>query len=158
MTKLRLCRRKSIMQPVGTNPEHSTETQGMTRAILYFEKQMGLDEKAMDNLIFIPRGDGASIAAIGRIRRFMAAHPSHYKAFRNCVPPGLEIWHTRWTQLNSIASNCYGPATSTDPSSLSKSATVAGAKRPSNLKKVDFFPTSRSMQLFFEACVLDCWR
>jgi hypothetical protein len=120
---------------------------------------MGLDEKTMDNnLIFMERGDGASIAAIWRIKKYLAAHPSHYTAFRNRVPPGPEIWHTRWTQLNAIASNFYGPAASTDPSSLSKSATAAGAKRPANLKKVDFFPTSRSMQLFFEARVLDCWR
>ncbi|KAJ7768603.1 hypothetical protein DFH07DRAFT_1007816 [Mycena maculata] len=158
MTKLRLRPRTSIMQPLGTNAEHSTETQGMMRALLDFEKQMGLDEKAMENLIFMERGDGASIAAIWRIKKFLAAHPSHYKAFRNRVPPGPEIWHTRWTQLNAITSNFYGPATSTDPSCLSKSSTAAGAKRPTDLKKVDFFPTSRSMQLFFEARVLDCWR
>ncbi|KAJ7847450.1 hypothetical protein B0H14DRAFT_2357176 [Mycena olivaceomarginata] len=159
MTKLRLRPRRSIMQPLGTNAEHSTETQGMKRALLDFEQQMGLDEKTMDNnLIFMERGDGASIAAIWRIKKYLAAHPSHYKAFRNRVPPGPEIWHTRWTQLNAIALNFYGPAASTDPSSLSKSATAAGAKRPANLKKVDFFPTSRSMQLFFEARVLDCWR
>ncbi|KAK7015808.1 hypothetical protein R3P38DRAFT_3321613 [Favolaschia claudopus] len=158
MTKLRLRPRISIMQPLGTNAEHSTETQGMKRAILDFEKQMGLDEQTMNNQIFMIRGDGASIAAIWRIKKFLATHPSHYKAFRNRIPPGPEIWHTRWTQLNAIAANCFGPATSTDPSSLSKSATAAGAKRPSNLKKVDFFPTSRSMQLFFEARVLDCWR
>ncbi|KAJ7687731.1 hypothetical protein B0H17DRAFT_1160422 [Mycena rosella] len=159
MSKRRLPKeRVTVMQPVGTNGEHSTETQGMLRALLNFLEQMGLDEEAMKNLIFMPRGDGASIAAIWRIKKFLAAHPEHYKAFRNIVPPGPEIWHTRWTQLNTIASNTYGPASSTDPSSLSKSATAAGAKRPSNLKKVDFFPTSRSMILFFEARVLDCWR
>ncbi|KAJ7725278.1 hypothetical protein DFH07DRAFT_783025 [Mycena maculata] len=64
----------------------------------------------------------------------------------------------QWTKLNSIANNSYGPAAALDPSALSKSATATGAKRPSNLKKVDFFPTSRSMKLFFEARVLDCWR
>ncbi|KAJ7602744.1 hypothetical protein DFH06DRAFT_1351097 [Mycena polygramma] len=158
MSKLRLRQRKSVMQPLGTNAERETETQGMKRALLDFEKQMGLDEKAMENLIFIPRGDGASIAAIWRVKKFLAAHPSHYKAFRNRVPAGPEIWHTRWTQLNAIASNSYAPTSSPDPSALSKSSTAAGAKRPSNLKKVDFFPTSRSMKLFFEARVLDCWR
>ncbi|KAJ7737519.1 hypothetical protein B0H16DRAFT_1325909 [Mycena metata] len=150
--------RVTVMQPVGTNGEHSTETQGMMRALLDFLQQMGLDEEAMKGLIFMPRGDGASIAAIWRIKKFLAAHPEHYKAFRHVVPPGPEIWHTRWTKLNAISSNAYGPASATDPSSLSKSATAAGAKRPSNLKKVDFFPTSRSMILFFEARVLDCWR
>ncbi|KAJ7201866.1 hypothetical protein GGX14DRAFT_571124 [Mycena pura] len=159
MTKLRLRRgRKATVQPLGTNAERETETPGMLRAMLDFEGQMGLDEKAMEGLIITPRGDGASIAAMWRIKKYLSAHPSHYKAFRNRVPPGPEIWHTRWTQLNAISSNCFGPATATDPAALSKSATAAGAKRPSDLKKVDFWPTSRSMILFFEARVLDCWR
>ncbi|KAJ7089959.1 hypothetical protein C8R44DRAFT_957834 [Mycena epipterygia] len=158
MTKRRLRQRKSIMQALMTNAERETETPGMMRAILDFSKQLGLDEEALEGLILMVRGDGASIAAMWRIKKFLAAHPSHYKAFRNLVPPGPEIWHTRWTQLNALATNYYGAAASADPSSLSKSSTAAGAKRPSNLKKVDFFPTSRSMQLFFEARVLDCWR
>ncbi|KAK7050355.1 hypothetical protein R3P38DRAFT_2604844 [Favolaschia claudopus] len=158
MTRQRLRPRKSVMQPLGTNAERETETQGMMRAILDFMNQMGLDEAALDNLIFMARGDGASVAAMWRIKKFLAHHPSHYKAFRNLLPPGPEIWHTRWTQLNALSSNYYGPIASRDPSSLSKSATAAGAKRPSNLGKVDFFPTSRSMELFYEARVLDCWR
>ncbi|KAJ7635908.1 hypothetical protein B0H17DRAFT_1279587 [Mycena rosella] len=144
--------------PLGTNAERETETQGMMRAILDFMKQMGLDETALDNLSFMARGDGASVAAMWRIKKFLAAHPIHYKAFRNLVPPGPEAWHTRWTQFNAMAANHYGPMSSSDPSSLSKSATAAEAKRPTNLKKVDFFPTSRSMQLFYEARVLDCFR
>ncbi|KAJ7754309.1 hypothetical protein DFH07DRAFT_705528, partial [Mycena maculata] len=147
----------TVVQPLGTNSERETETPGMMRAMLDFEGQMGLDEKAMEGLIITPCGDGASVAAMWRIKKYLSAHPSHYKAFRNRVPPGPEIWHTRWTKLNAIASNCYGPATATDPSALSKSSTAAGAKRPSDLKKVDFWPTSRSMTLFFEARVLDCW-
>ncbi|KAJ6550500.1 hypothetical protein B0H10DRAFT_2379996 [Mycena sp. CBHHK59/15] len=94
-------------KPVSRNRKACEE--GMLCAILNFMKQMGLDEKALDNLIFMVRGDGASVAAMWRIKKFLAAHPSHYKAFRNLVPPGPEIWHTRWTQLNSIASNYYGP-------------------------------------------------
>ncbi|KAJ6527968.1 hypothetical protein DFH09DRAFT_1327907 [Mycena vulgaris] len=137
MTKRRLPKgRPSVMQQLMTNAERETETQGMMRSILDFEGQLGLDEKAMEDLIFIARGDGASVAAMWRIKKFLAAHPENYKAFRNL----------------------YGPASTTDPSSLSKSATAAGTKWPSNLKKVDFFPTSRRMILFFKARVLDCWR
>jgi hypothetical protein len=159
MTKHRLPRNcKTVVQPLGTNAERETETQGMMRAMLDFEKQMGLDEPAMENLVITPRGDGTSIAAMWQIKKYLSAHPNHYKAFSNRVPPGPEIWHTRWTQLNSISSNCYSPAASKDPFSLSKSATAAGAKRPTDLKKVDFWPTSRSMMLFFEARVLDCWQ
>ncbi|KAJ7035827.1 hypothetical protein C8F04DRAFT_954455 [Mycena alexandri] len=83
MTKLRLRLRKSVGQPLGTNGERETETQGMFRARLDFEAQMGLDEKAFEGLIITPRGDGASIAAMWRIKKYLSAHPNHYKAFRN---------------------------------------------------------------------------
>jgi hypothetical protein len=150
--------RKTVIQPLGTNSERETETQGMMRAILDFEKQMGLDAKAMENLLFMVRGDGASIAAIGRIKKYLSAHPDDYKSFRNRLPPGPEIWHTRATDLNSIAANHYGPRSTPDPSSLSRSANAANVKRPANLKKCDFYPTARSITLFFEARVLDCFR
>jgi uncharacterized protein YerC len=150
--------RKTVIQPLGTNSERETETQGMLRAVLDFEKQMGLDADAMDDLLFMVRGDGASIAAIGRIKKYLSAHPDDYKAFRNRIPPGPEIWHTRATDLNSMAANHYGPRSSRDPSALSRSANAANVKRPANLKKCDFYPTSRSITLFFEARVLDCFR
>ena len=57
------------MQPLGTNAEKETETQGMMWAILDFENQMGLDDKSMEGLLFMIRGEGASIAAM--------AHRSH---------------------------------------------------------------------------------
>ncbi|KAJ7830612.1 hypothetical protein B0H13DRAFT_1655058 [Mycena leptocephala] len=138
MTKRRLRSRMSVVQPLGTNGAKTSETPGMMQAMLDYEGQMGLDQKAMEGLIVTPRGDGASIPAMWRIKKYLAAHPSHYKAFRNRVPAGPEIWHTRWTSLNAIPSN---PATSPDPSALSKSAIAVGAKRPTDLKKV-FFPTS----------------
>ncbi|KAF8056279.1 hypothetical protein FPV67DRAFT_1678179 [Lyophyllum atratum] len=149
--------RKTVVQPLGTNAEKEVETQGMMRAILDFEKQMGLDEKALDGKIIMPTGDGASFAAILRIKKYLAAHPDDYKSFRGRVSIP-ELWHTRATNLNSIAENHYGPIASPDPSSLSKSAAAVNTKRPSNLKKCDFYPTARSILLFFEARVLDCWR
>jgi hypothetical protein len=150
---------KTLIQPHGTNSEWETETQGMMRAIfLDFEKQMGLDATAMENLLFMVRGDGASIAAIGHIKKYLSAHPDDYKAFQNCLPPGPEIWHTRATDLNSLAANHYGPQSSPDPSTLSRSANAANVKRPANLKKCDFYLTARSITLFFEAHVLGCFR
>ncbi|KAG6818589.1 hypothetical protein H0H93_003702 [Arthromyces matolae] len=149
--------RKTVVQPLGTNAEKEVETQGMMRALLDFEKQMGLDEKALEGKIVMPGGDGASFAAILRTKKYMAQHESDYQSFRGrlSVP---ELWHTRATNLNALAENHYGPVASPDPSSMSKSATAANTKRPSNLKKCDFYPTARSVFLFFEARVLDCWR
>ncbi|KAF8057175.1 hypothetical protein FPV67DRAFT_1566211 [Lyophyllum atratum] len=141
--------RKTVIQPLGTNGEKEVETQGMKNAILDFEKQMGLDEKALEGKIVMPGGDGASYAAILRIKKYMAAHQSDYKSFRGRVSVP-ELWHTRATNLNAMAENHYGPIASPDPSSLSKSAAAVNVKRPSNLKKCDFYPTAPR--------VLDCWR
>lgn len=149
--------RKTTVQPLGTNGEKEVETHGMMRAELDFEAQMGLDEKAMENKLFVSRGDGASYAALLRIKKYLAAHPSDYKSFRNRLSLP-EIWHTRATNLNAIAECHYGPLASPCPSSLSKSADAVNTKRPANLKKTDFYPTARSISLFFEARVLDCWR
>ncbi|KAJ7687950.1 hypothetical protein B0H17DRAFT_1135959 [Mycena rosella] len=134
MTKLRLRHRISVVQPLGTNAERKTETAGMMRSILDYEQQMGLDEKALENLIITPRGDGASIAAIWGVKKYLAAHPSHYKAFRNRVP--------RYSTRVGLG--------------LMQSQEIAMC--PTDLKKVVFFPTSRSMTLFYEARVLVIWR
>ncbi|KII90232.1 hypothetical protein PLICRDRAFT_108509 [Plicaturopsis crispa FD-325 SS-3] len=150
--------RKTVVQPLGTNAEREVETKGMRSAVLDFEKQMGLDKDSMWNLILLIRGDGASVASLGRVKKYLATDPCDYRAFRGRVPPGPEIWHTRATKLSAIAENHYGPSASSDPSSLSKSASTANQKRPPNLKKPDFYPTSRSMTLFWEARILDIWR
>jgi hypothetical protein len=44
-------------------------------------KQMGLDAKAMEDLLFMVRGDGTSVAAIAQIKKYLSAHPDDYKSF-----------------------------------------------------------------------------
>lgn len=149
--------RKTKVQPLGTNAEHEVETQGIMKACLDFEQQLGLDEEAMKNLIFMVCGDGASIAAVQRIKKYMCAHPTDYQAFRNHICLGPEVWHTLATNLNTLATNHYSPIASVDPSALSISATAAGVKRPSDLSKADFYPTSHSLIMFWVSRVLDIW-
>ncbi|KAG6826154.1 hypothetical protein H0H92_000935 [Tricholoma furcatifolium] len=150
-------RKTKKVQPLRTNAENKVETQGMICAMLDFEQQIGLDDSALEGKIIIPGGDGASFAAILRTKKYLAQHESDYESFRGwlSIP---EIWHTRATSLNALAKNYYGPITSPDPSSMSKSTAAMNTKRPLNLKKCDFYPTARSVILFFEARVLDCWQ
>ncbi|KAF7971926.1 hypothetical protein HWV62_19447 [Athelia sp. TMB] len=151
--------RKTQIQPLGTNSEQEIKTDGMMRAILDFESQMGLEPSIMENSgrLFWIRGDGGSHAAVQRIKKYLSAHASDYESFRNRISLP-EWWHTRATNLNSTARNHYGPRSSSDPSSLSKSSVKAGVKRPADLKKCDFYPTSRSLTLFWVTRVLDVWR
>ncbi|KAJ7719724.1 hypothetical protein B0H16DRAFT_1794341 [Mycena metata] len=145
--------RKMKVQPLGTNGERSTETQGMERAIEDFEHQMGLDLELAKAFFFWIRGDGASYANILRLTKYCAP----IGTFTNKVSTP-EIWHTGATDLNSTSENHYGPATCSDPSSLSKCSSTAGLKRPSNIKSCDYYPTVRNLTLIWTAHVLDCWR
>ncbi|KAJ7193717.1 hypothetical protein GGX14DRAFT_537504 [Mycena pura] len=140
-------------QPLMVNSERETESQGMLRAVEDFDRQIGVDVERNPNLLSWIRGDGASYAQILRLSRYTAPIGN----FRNKIATP-EVWHTGATDLNSIAENHYGPATSSDPSSLSKASTCAGLKRPSNLKSCDYYPTVRSLTLIWTAHVLDCWR
>ncbi|KAJ7017190.1 hypothetical protein C8F04DRAFT_979773 [Mycena alexandri] len=153
----RLAPHKTILQPLGTNAERQIENQGYQKGFLDFDQQMGIEPEKSDNLLSWSRGDGAAHATHMRLQRILATTPNIYKSFRNAISTP-EIWHTKATKLNSTASNHYGPAASPDPSSLSRSSNAANMKRPSDLKKCDFYPTSRSMTLIWEARVLDCWR
>ncbi|KAJ7886975.1 hypothetical protein B0H13DRAFT_1451991, partial [Mycena leptocephala] len=120
-------------------------------------EQMGIEPDKSDNLLSWNRGDGATHGALKRIQRIQVTTPNLYRSFRNAIGTP-ETWYTKSTSLNTCASNHYGPAASPDPSSLSRSSNAANMKRPSDLKKCDFYPTSRSMNLIWEARVLDCWR
>ncbi|KAJ7692191.1 hypothetical protein B0H17DRAFT_1200535 [Mycena rosella] len=149
--------RETPVQPTGTNGEREVETQGMARALLDFDQQSGIDPDKCDNILSWVRGDGASHATIMRLKKYLAVTPNIYKSFRNVISTP-ETWHKKATDLNACASNHYGPAASKDPSSLSRSSDAANMKRPTDLKKCDFYPTSRSMTMIWDARVLDCWR
>ncbi|KAJ7495704.1 hypothetical protein B0H11DRAFT_2227223 [Mycena galericulata] len=149
--------RKTPVQSLATNAEREVENQGMVRAYLDFDGQLGVDPEKSDNILSWLRGDGASHATMMRLKKYLAVTTNIYKSFRNVISTP-ETWHTKATDLNACASNHYGPAASKDPSSLSRSSNAANMKRPTDLKKRDFYPTSRSMTLIWEARLLDCWR
>jgi hypothetical protein len=148
---------RNIVQPVGTNAEQEVQTQGMARALVDFDQQMGIDPETNDNILKWVRGDGASHATMTRLQKYLSVTPDIYKSFRNLISTP-ETWHTKSTDLSACSSNHYGQAASKDPSSLSRSSNAANMKRPTDRKKCDFYPTSRSMTLIWEARVLDCWR
>ncbi|KAF8193976.1 hypothetical protein K438DRAFT_2130586 [Mycena galopus ATCC 62051] len=162
ITELHFVRRRlppiqTVLQPLGTNSEREVENRGMQNALLDFDKQMGVEPEKSDNILSWVRGDGASHATVMCLKKILATSPDIYHSFRNVISTP-ETWHTKATDLNSCASNHYGLAASKDPSSLSRSSNTANMKRPTDLKKCDFYPTSRSMTLIWEARVLDCWR
>ncbi|KAF7339868.1 hypothetical protein MVEN_01903600 [Mycena venus] len=141
-------------QPLGTNGDCSTERHGMENGVCDFNRQEGVDPEKDTGLLEWIGGDGASYGNLLALAKLCA--PLKDKFINKVTTP--EIWHTGATDLNSISSNHYGPATSSDPSSLSKCSNAAGLKRPSNIKSCDYYPTMRNLTLIWTAHVLDCWR
>ncbi|KAJ7737529.1 hypothetical protein B0H16DRAFT_1762389, partial [Mycena metata] len=157
LAKHRIRVTKKKVQNLSTNSEREMTSQGMLRARGDFDKQMGIEPDKCDNILDWIRGDGGSHATLMNLKKYLAIDPNIYNSCRNVVSTP-ETWHTKATDLNSSASNHYGPAASKDPSSLSRSSNATNMKRPTDLKKCDFYPTSRSMTMIWEARVLDCWR
>ncbi|KAJ7836008.1 hypothetical protein B0H13DRAFT_1913305 [Mycena leptocephala] len=157
IAKHRIHPHKKVLQPLSTNAEQQIENKGYQAGFFDFDEQMGIEPDKCDNLLSWNRGDGATHGALKRIKLIQATVPNIYRSFQNALSTP-ETWHTKATELNSSASNHYGPSASPDPSSLSRSSNAANMKRPTDLKKCDFYPTSRSMNLIWEARVLDCWR
>ncbi|KAJ7818722.1 hypothetical protein B0H14DRAFT_3111450 [Mycena olivaceomarginata] len=143
--RMRADRPAGFFQPLGTNSEHETETQGMECAVRDFETQLGMDPNADTRILTWIRGDGASYANLLRLNKYCAPLGNNRRSFQKSY--GF-----------IIAANHYGLATSSDPSSLSKSSNAAGFKRPLNIKSCDYYPTMRNFTLIWTAHVLDCWR
>jgi hypothetical protein len=152
-------KRKTVVQPLGTNGEREVEIHGMEKALRDFDQQMTITKQSVDHdqRLWWYRGDGATHATITKLQRSHCTIPDDYNAhrFRISTP---EIWHTRATVLNAIASNHFGHSTSQDPSSLSKSYSLLGFKMPSDTSSCDFYSTVRNLKLIYTARILDCWR
>ncbi|KAF8884726.1 hypothetical protein CPB84DRAFT_1816928 [Gymnopilus junonius] len=111
-----------------------TEIQGMAHAIRDFDEQMGIDAEAPDKLLFW---------------QYLCSIPDNHDSFCNCIATP-EIWHTKAMMLNSIVANHYGPATSKDPSSLSRCSGAVNFKCPANLSSCNFYPTL-PCRMYFDA-------
>ncbi|KAF7372416.1 hypothetical protein MVEN_00102800 [Mycena venus] len=152
----RLEPRKKRLQPLNTNAEQQMENKGYQAGFRDSDEQMGIEPEKCDDLLSWNRADGGH-GTLMRQKMIQVTTKDIYTSYRNAISTP-ETWHTKSTQLNSAVSNHYGPAASPDPSSLSRSSNAANMKRPTNLKKCDFYPTSQSMTMIWEARVLDCWR
>ncbi|KAF7358185.1 hypothetical protein MVEN_00867000 [Mycena venus] len=157
LAKRRLEPRKKRLQPLSTNSEQQMENKGYQAGFRDFDEQMGIEPEKCDDLLSWNRADGGGHGTLMRQKMIQVTTKDIYTSYRNAISTP-ETWHTKSTKLNSTASNHYGPAASPDPSSLSRSSNAANMKRPTDLKKCDFYPTSRSMAMIWEARVLDCWR
>lgn len=153
------------IQCLKSNAEKEMELVGMQWVMQDFDEQRGFKPEYSEDLLDWYSGDGGSYKCMLSVRRNLlitqTLTPESIKADARTASGKIftpEVWHMRSTNLSTVASNHFGPAASPDPSSLSRSAAATGMHRPPDLKKCNFYPTSRSLNLFWNANSLDCWR
>ncbi|KAJ6462874.1 hypothetical protein C8R45DRAFT_1107948 [Mycena sanguinolenta] len=147
--------------PLGANSRAEMETHEMKEAQQDFDRQVGYSPAnvcAADVLIW-NAGDGGSVLSGGRVARHLLPQGislNAYESFENRLwTPGL--FYVQLHMINGLAENHFGPATASDPSTLSRAASLASLYRPTKPSSCDYFPATRTMNTICEAQFLDIW-
>ena len=143
--------------PLASSSRNETITTDLKEALLDFLEQTGHTNEGFKNRLFPIGGDGLTFEKILSIKEFLQLHDNEFDRLE-ILDPLLEWWHTLWTDLSRLYGCHWGADLSHDPSSLGHSAAKIGRKKPSNLKKVDYYQHSQLAYLVLDVRILDCWR
>jgi len=95
------------VHPLGTNNANEVSTQGMRDALTDFLNQLGINEDTYrDEIMFFTR-DGKTFEGIAKVKKYLSGDENHFRSLR-FIHPGLEIWHTKWTDLSHICHHHWG--------------------------------------------------
>ncbi|KAI0063286.1 hypothetical protein BV25DRAFT_1936598 [Artomyces pyxidatus] len=148
--------RHTKIHPLGTNSANEVSIHGMKEALVDFFTQEGITEESFDETISFFSGDGKSFDGINKVKRYLSSEPGNFKSLK-FIRGVLEIWHTKWTDLSRICHGLWGTDHPNDPSSLGFMAKAIHSPIPADLKKVDFYPNARLMEVAVRAHMLQCW-
>lgn len=143
--------------PLASSSRNETITTDLKEALLDFLEQTGHTNEGFKNRLFPIGGDGLTFEKILSIKEFLQLHDNEFDRLE-ILDPLLEWWHTLWTDLSRLYRCHWGADLSHDPSSLGHSTAKIGRKKPSNLKKVDYYQHSQLAYLVLDVRILDCWR
>ncbi|KAH8101947.1 hypothetical protein BXZ70DRAFT_891314 [Cristinia sonorae] len=152
--------RQTQVQPLGTNAFNETSTTGMIKALRDFSKQLGIDsEDKLKGKVQLFHGDGKTFETIGKVKKYLFGQPGNFESFQFAYEV-QELWHMKWTDLVRICQGKMGKeAASVDPSTLAFLAVTIGSPVPSDseLKKVEFYPNARLLEVAVKTHMLHCW-
>ncbi|KAJ6448685.1 hypothetical protein C8R45DRAFT_1084422 [Mycena sanguinolenta] len=135
--------------PLGANSRAEMETHEMKEAQQDFDCQVGYSPAnvcAADVLIW-NAGDGGSVLSGGRVARHLLPQGISLNALWT---PGL--FHVQLHMINGLAENHFGPATASDPSTLSRAASLASLFRAFGLGPVVTGGSAITSAYQFEYC------
>ncbi|OSD03124.1 hypothetical protein PYCCODRAFT_1366450, partial [Trametes coccinea BRFM310] len=148
---------KTTIRPLATVAKNEAVTTELRDALEDFLGQLGQTVENNTRRIIPIGGDGLTFEKLVQLKNYLQFQETGFKRFDH-VLPFLEIWHTLWTYLSTIFETHWGEALTDDPSLLGHSVTKMHQPPPSNLKKVDYYPSLYQMSLVLDARMLDCWR
>ncbi|KAJ7246786.1 hypothetical protein B0H12DRAFT_1235419 [Mycena haematopus] len=147
--------------PLSCNSRAEMETHDMKEALQDFDRQCGYtpDNVSAAKILIWEAGDGGSVLSGGRVARHLLPQGLSlgvYESFESRLwTPGL--FHVQLNMINGVAENHFGAKVSSDPSSLSRAASLASLYIPSKPNSCDYYPTTRTMDTICRAQFLDIW-
>ncbi|KAF8151243.1 hypothetical protein K438DRAFT_1518529, partial [Mycena galopus ATCC 62051] len=147
--------------PFSCNSHAEMETHEMKEALQDFDRQAGYTPENVSaaRILIWEAGDGGSVLSGGRVARHLLPQGLSlgvYESFENRLwTPGL--FHVQLNMINGVAENHFGAKATSDPSSLSRAASLASLYIPSKPNSCDYYPTTRTMDTVFRAQFLDIW-
>ncbi|KAK6988318.1 hypothetical protein R3P38DRAFT_3332094 [Favolaschia claudopus] len=156
--KLRAPVVKYNISPLATSGKSEASIPELKDAFVDFFEQIGQTEDDYDSRLLFVGGDGMSFNNMHLVKKFLQPHHPHPFQTFDIMRPVLAIWHTLWTDLCRIFETHWGPSLNDNVATLGHSAKKIGRSPPSNLKKVDYYPSAQLLTLVHDMRMLDCWR
>jgi hypothetical protein len=153
--RLPVCATK--VHPLATSGKNEVVITELKDALLDFFAQIGQTREDYLRRLIMVGGDGLTYEKMLLLKKYMQLHGNEFESFE-LIEPELEIWHTEETNLSRLFETHWGAPLSQDPSTLGHSARKIGRMAPSNLKKVDYYPSAQLAYLVGDVRMLDCWR
>ena len=157
VAKNRLTDKPAKVHPLASSSRSETILTDFKEALHDFFAQIGQTPESFKRRTILVGGDGLTYQKTLELQEYLQFHSNDFESMKN-IKSLLEWWHTEWTNISRIFESHWGDLSAQDPSSLGHSAAKIGRKKPSNLKKVDFYTSSDLAFLILDVRMLDCWR
>ncbi|KAJ7482408.1 hypothetical protein FB451DRAFT_974699, partial [Mycena latifolia] len=147
---------KTSISPLATSGKNEAYITELKDGFLDFLEQLGQVNGDYDMRLCFGGGDGMSYNNMLLLKKYLQNHADSFQSFE-LLRPVLQLWHTMWTDLCRIFETHWGAPLNNNPATLGHSAKKIGRAPPSNLKKVDYYPSAQLLNLVHDTRMLDCW-
>ncbi|KAJ7736359.1 hypothetical protein DFH07DRAFT_753515, partial [Mycena maculata] len=146
VAKLSIPPGKTPISPLATSGKNEVSVTELKDGMLDFLEQMGQVDGNYDFCLWFGSGDGMSYNNMLLLKEYLQNHNDPFQSFESRQPI-LQVWQMMWTDLCRIFETHWGTPLNNNPVTLGYSAKKIGCAPPSNLKKVDYYPSVQLLNL-----------